>query len=293
MRPTTRLSMLCLAAGALMSACLPEATIKTPDTPTAGVRFINAVPDSAGAYGLDFRFVDIVESNAQFRVAFRNGPSATGSVTASSQVQYKAAQAGSRRFVIFLDDTIQSIASTKLKDSTVNLEAGKNYTFILWGAARAGQMKLRVIDESTIADPGASKVALRVINTSPDPIDVRTYATGGTAPASPTWANVPGLSASSFVTVDTGSYLYNVRAAGGTTNLFNDMTALLGAVATSSAGAAGKLDIAPLPGTRVGGSAITLLVFPAATVGARVPQTAAFLVPAGSFVWDRRPPSPF
>jgi hypothetical protein len=153
-------------------------------------------------------------------------------------------------------------------------------------------MKLRVIDESTIADPG-SKVALRVINAGAGAIDVRMYPTGGTVPASPTWGAVADYAASAFVTADTGSISYNVQPAGGGTSLFADMLALQGAVATSSAGSAGKLDIEPLPGTRVSGSAITLVVYPRSTAGSRTPQTAAFAVPAGAFVWDRRPPRGF
>ncbi len=291
MQRISRLSVLCLVAGAAMSACSPELVTVTPVVPTAGVRFINALPDSAGAFGLDFRFVDIVENSAQFRVPFRNAPTTAGGVTVSIATQYKPAQAGSRRFVIFLNDTIQSIASTKLKDSTLNLVDGKNYTVILWGAARAGQMKLTVIEE-TIADPG-SRVALRVINAGTTPLEVRTYPTGGTVPTAPTWASVGALTASSFVNADTGSISYNVREAGTTTNLFADQVAMLGQVAFSTAGAAGKLDIEPIPGTRIAGSAVTLVVFPRSTAGARTPQTAAFLVPAGSFMWDRRPPRGF
>jgi hypothetical protein len=291
MRRSIRLSVLCLAAGATMSACKPDTVINTPVVPTAGVRFINALPDSAGAFGLDFRFVDIVESNAQFRVPFRNSPTTTAGVTASALTQFKGAQAGSRHFIIFLDDTIQAIASTKLKDSTLTLDAGKNYTVILWGEARAGQMQLKVI-EDTPADPG-SKVALRVINAGSTAIDVRTFATGGTLPAAATWSNVAARSISSFVNADTGSINYNVQPAGGGTALFADMTALLGAAASSSAGAGAKLDIEPLPGTRVAGSAVTLVVFPRSTAGTRTPQTAAFAVPAGAFMWDRRPPRGF
>ena len=287
-----RLSVTCLVAGLAMSACKPETVITTPVTPTAGLRFINAVPDTAGAFGLDFRAVDIVENSSQFRVGFRNSPTTTSGVTASATVQYKPTQAGARRFVIFLDDTIQAIASTKLKDSTLALTDGKNYTAILWGPARTGNMKFKVFEE-VIADPGTTKVGLRVINATDSPIDVRTYPTGGTLPMTPTWSSVAPYSASTFVNADTGSIGYNVQPAGGGAQLFNDMTALLGAVATSSAGGAGKLDIEPLPGTRVAGSAVTLVVYPRSTQGARTPQTAAFQVPAGSFIWDRRPPRGF
>ncbi|MEP6763542.1 MAG: DUF4397 domain-containing protein [Gemmatimonadaceae bacterium] len=277
-----------LAAAIAVAGCSPDdALTVVPFTPTAGVRFINAVPDSSGAYGLDFRFVDIVENSAAFRIGFRNTPTTTSGITASATVQYRPAAAGVRHFSIFLDDSIQSITSTKLKDSTLTLVDGKNYTAILWGEARAGQMKLKVLEE-TIADPG-SQVALRVINAGTTAIDVRTYPTGGTLPATPTWASVPPLSVSTFVNADTGSIQYNVQPAGGGTALFADQTALLGVVAFSTAGAAGKIDIDAVPGTRVSGSAVTLVVYPRSTVGARTPQTAAFLVPGGSFIWDRRP----
>ena len=76
MRRILQLSVLVLAAGA--GACgTPEKIIKTEDIPTAGVRFINAVPDTGA---MDFRFVDIVESNAHFNIAFRNNPVTTGGV---------------------------------------------------------------------------------------------------------------------------------------------------------------------------------------------------------------------
>lgn len=279
MRRFARLQALVLGS-VVFSACALEEVVNTEAIPTAGVRFINAVPDSAGAFGLDFRFVDLVESNAHFRITFRNGPTTASGVTAATQTQFKNARAGSRNFVIFLDDTLQTIASTKLKDTTVTLEAGKNYTAILWGAARLGAMKLTFF-EDVPADPGAN-VALRVINATEAPIDVRQYVQGGTAPATATWANVGALSVSSFVTAAPANIMYNVRAAGAATNLFNDMLAL--------PGQANTVDIEGTPGTTRAGSAVTLIVFPRSTPGARTPQTAAFAVPAGAFVWDRRPP---
>ena len=63
MRRILQLSTLCLAAG-VVSACKPEEVVTTPKQPTAGVRFINAVPDTGATFGLDFRFVDVVENSA-------------------------------------------------------------------------------------------------------------------------------------------------------------------------------------------------------------------------------------
>lgn len=292
MRRISHLSVLCLALGVL-AGCSPEEIIATENIPTAGVRFINAVPDSAGAFGLDFRFVDIVESNAHFRIAFRNNPVSSGGVTASTGIEYKNTRAGARHFRIFLDDTLQTIASTVVRDSTMNVEANHLYTVILWGAGRssgADRMRLSIIDE-TVADPGA-QVALRVINATSAAIDARQYVSGGTAPATPSWANVAPYSASSYIMVPPNRIMYNVQPAGGGTNLFADGLALVGAPAFSSAGALGKLDTDATPGTTVAGSAVSLVVFPRSTVASRTPQTAPFQIPAGSFMWDRRPPRP-
>jgi len=287
MRRIIQLSMLGLAAGAV-AACTPEALVEVEDTPTAGVRFVNAVPDTGAAFGMDFRFVDIVESNSAFRIGFRNNPQTTSGVTGSSQIQYKAAQAGSRHFKIFLDDTLQSIASVVLKDSTVNLEAGHNYTFLLWGNARSSgsdRMRLTVIDEN-VPDPG-NQVALRVINATSGAIDVRQYVATGTVPAAATWGNVAPYTISSYVNVAPSQIRYNVQPAGGGTTLFSDALALIGQPAgTATAGCTVGVDCEALPGTTVPGSAVTLIVFPRSVAGSKA---TSFTTPGGSFMWDRRP----
>jgi hypothetical protein len=292
MQRIVQLSMLCLAAS-VVSACNPEQVIKTDPPHVAGVRFINAVPDSAGAFGLDFRFIDIVESNAQFKVTFRNSPPSSG-IQVSTGIEYKSAKAGSRHFRIFLDDTLQAIASTVVKDSTITLEENHNYTVLLMGSARstgADKMRLVVIDE-TVGDPGA-QVALRVINATGSAIDAREYVQGGTAPAAATWANVPPFGISTYVNVAAGNVMYNVQPAGGGTALFTDLQAPPGTAAGRSCGCTtGNLDLDAIPGTTVAGSAVTLIVFPRSTAGAKTPQTSAFAVPGGSFMWDRRPPRP-
>ena len=123
MRRILHLSVLGLALGVLAGCSTPEELVISENIPTAGVRFINAVPDSAGAFGLDFRFVDIVESNAHFRIAFRNNPVTSGGVTASTGIEYKNARAGQRHFRIFLDDTLQTIASTRSEEHTSELQS--------------------------------------------------------------------------------------------------------------------------------------------------------------------------
>jgi hypothetical protein len=178
MRRILKASILCLAAGVL-NACTPEEIIITDDIPTAGVRFIHAVPDTGA---MDFRPVDIVENSTFYNVGFRG----------TSLLFYKNARAGSRHFRIFLSPDLalsaeqqQAMASTVVKDTTVTLEAGHRYTFILWGFSRTGSspgMRLDVIDDNP-ADPGTA-VALRLVNAAAGlgAIDGRFYVTGGTHP---------------------------------------------------------------------------------------------------------------
>jgi hypothetical protein len=312
MRRIVKLSLLGLAAGA--SACsTPDLVSPTEDLPYAGVRFINAVPDTGAAYGLDFRFVDLLESNAHFRITFRNTPSAnTAPATdVSTAIQYKGAREGSRHFKVFLDDTLSAAAMTVLSDMTVNLVRGHNYTAMLWGNGRSAsttlagsggdKMALSFWEEDvTVTTPG--KVKLRVINTTSGALDVWAY-TGGTAPATATWPNVAGYSRSPYVEVDSATtYTYQVRTAGAGTNLFASRTAMQGQVATCSGRPTNEYtatnpsgcpinqpaDIPSAPGTRVAGSAISGIVFPQSVAGSRA---AFFGAPGLTFTWDLRPPS--
>ena len=70
MRRIFQLSTLGILAG-VASACNPDRVVATQSPPFASVRFINAVPDTGAAFGLDFRFVDIVENSDAFRITFR------------------------------------------------------------------------------------------------------------------------------------------------------------------------------------------------------------------------------
>ncbi len=282
MRRSYKLSVLCLVLGAASACKSPDKIVATEDIPTAGVRFINAVPDTNA---MDFRFVDIVESNAHYKIGFRNGPATSGGVTASAQIEYKNTRAGSRHFRIFLSGTTADIASFVLKDTTVTIEAGKLYTAMMLGSARTGGMKL-VFYEESIPDPG-TQVGLRVINTTGTAIDVRTFAATAMLPAAATWA-VPAYTRSSFVTASPSQVRYNVQPAGGGTVFVPEALALIGTPASSSAGTS-VLDIEALPGTTVAGSAVTAIVFPASVAGSNAAQFAA---PGMSFMWDRRPPRP-
>ena len=291
MRCIIRLSVLCVAVG-VVSACAPEQVVETDEIPTAGVRFINAVPDTGA---MDFRFVDIPENSAHWSISFRNSPVTSACITASTQVQYKPTMAGQRQFRIFTSGTTAAVASTVVKDTVVNLEAGKNYTALLWGNARGGAtpMRLTFFEESP-PDPGA-QVALRAINASGSAIDVSYYPATGAAPGTAIASNLAPLSISSYVTAAPAEIRYHVQPAGGGVVLAEGL-ALTGAAANPNA--PGPFDASP--GTTVAGSAVTAIIFPTAVAGSQAPSfslttgnTAAlsandsgYARQAGSFVGD-------
>jgi hypothetical protein len=298
MRRLVTLSLLGLAAG--LGACsTPDLVHPVDDPQFAGVRFINAVPDSAGAFGIDFRFVDLLESNAQYRVTFRNTPGtfrqATGQPTTnvSTAIQYKGARQGSRHFRVFLDDTLQSAAETILADQTVDLVTQHNYTAMLWGNGRstgANAMKLDFWEESEPA-PADGKVKLRVINATGTAIDGWAFKTGTTKSVAATWAAVAPYTASTYVEVDSGTYDYEIHNAGVGTTLFTNVTSLYGQTPNcdnqSACQTAQQPDIEAAPGTRVSGSAVSGIVFPPSVAGSKAAQFGSAGI---AYVWDRRPP---
>jgi hypothetical protein len=200
MRRILTLSVLCLAVS-VVNACRPDEIIETQAIPSAGVRFIHAVPDTGL---MDFRFVDFPENNVQWQIAFRNTPTlnAAGAngVPASTFVQYKPARAGGgpctsttscqRHFRIFMNPNCSPSAcntvlgAVVVKDTTVTLEPGKLYTALLWGYANptgagrpAGALPMRLtFYEEGVADP-AALVAIRAINATNAAVDVRYYTT--------------------------------------------------------------------------------------------------------------------
>lgn len=267
MRRNLHLSVL-FGAG-LLAACQPETIIKTEDIPTAGVRFINAVPDTGA---VDFRPVDIVENTAFYGVAFRS----------TTQILYKNARAGQRNFRIFMAGTTPEIASKVVKDTTLTLTAGKRYTFILWGYARAGSspgLRLTVLEDDP-ADPG-SQIGLRVVNAASGlgALDGRHYPVGGSVPGSAVWTGVGELTASNYLNAPTGRTMINIQPAGGGTALVN--------TECSQRGIQPTVDLEGVPGTEVAGSVLSAIVVPRSVSGS---QAANFTTPGLICVWDRRPP---
>jgi hypothetical protein len=297
MRRFLELSLLSLAAG-VGSACAPEKFTETEDIPTAGIRFVHAVPDTGV---MDLRPVDIVENSHFYEVTFRS----------TTLLYYKPARAGARHFKVFmgLNTNLRNAltaeqqvthATTVVEDLNVNLEAGKNYTFLIQGNMRTGgtPAKQFVLLEDNPADPGA-QVAMRVVNTTDAAIDVEHYPASGAATGTPQFNDVAALSASAYLNANIGSIRFNVKPGAGGANLFADATALAGAPANGPGGKtcppdpSNFCDRDALPGTTVAGSGVSAFVFPRSAVPAGTAATGFgtnFTTPGIVFVWDRRPP---
>ncbi|HEU4994251.1 MAG TPA: DUF4397 domain-containing protein [Gemmatimonadaceae bacterium] len=277
MRRIIKLSVACAAAGAL-GACTPDTVTETAAVPTAGIRFINAVPDTGA---MDFRFVDIVENSSHWNIGYRNNPSTTAGETNSLGVQFKNAQAGSQRhFKIFFNSTNPAIASIVIKDTTVDLVAGHNYTVLLWGymnptgagrPANAAAMRLNVIDE-TVAVP-AGQVALRVVNATSDlTVDASYFAANAAPPGTSIATGVAPMSISNYVNAPPADtlqpYRVLIQPAGGGGVVYANQIAMKGAwpqiSGTACNPASQKCDLEGLPGTTQAGSAVTAFIFPPA-----------------------------
>lgn len=274
-----------LAAAGILGACEQDKVTETQAIPTAGVRFVNAVPDTGA---MDFRFVDIVENSAHWNIGYRNNPATTAGETNSLGVQFKNAQAGNgRHFKIFFNSTNPAIASIVIKDTTVDLVAGHNYTVLLWGymnptgagrPANAAAMRLNVIDE-TVAVP-AGQVALRVVNATSDlTVDASYFAANAAPPGTSIAAGIGPMSISNYVNAAPADtlqpYRVLVQPAGGGGTVYANQLAMKGSWPQISGTACNpanqKCDLEATPGTTQAGSAVTAFIFPPAVANTTAP----------------------
>jgi hypothetical protein len=210
--------MSCLA---VVTAC-DEDDPTGPDTPPlASVRFINAVADTGA---VDIRAIDQVQwSPVANALAFRTG------------TEHQPAEAKIRRFRVFPTSTNPAVASQIIHDAEVTLTAGSRVTLLLAGSARAGTVRLWVIDDATTPPP-AGQIGVRMVNAGAGVADayVVTAATDP-LPTSPNFTNVGAITGSPYATRATGNAALRVTDAG---------------QRTATASAAGPAAPAPLAGAK-------------------------------------------
>jgi len=261
----SRLVMLCL--GTLSWSACGSDKITTPALPPlAEVRFINGVSDTGA---VDIRPVDQVEfspvaNNLQFRSATPYFPSAVGV----------------RQFRVFLTSTNIVVTSKIMLDALVTFTADSRMTLLLTGSARAGTLRLWVINDAT-QPPPSGQIGVRMINAATG--QVNGYVVADPAdplPGSPTFAGVLPLAPSSYLNRATGAAALKVTDAGSST------------VSASTAGPEAPATLPgefPAAGVNSAGTMFSAYFFPASVAGSAAPQTPAFLAPVIIWFVDRNP----
>jgi len=205
----SRFVMLCVSTVAL-SACGKDEVTSPTLPPLSEVRFINAVSDTGG---VDIHAIDIVNlSPVANNLAYRAG------------TQYFPTKAGVRHFRVFPASTDINVTSQIMADASVTLPENARLTLLLTGSARAGTVRLWVIDDSTDPPP-SGQVGVRLVNaatgvvngylvnTPSDPLPgTQTYSGLNTLAQSPYVSRASGPAA--VMVSDVGSTTVNASEAG-------------------------------------------------------------------------------
>jgi len=270
----SRFAVLGVAVSAMVGCSEPSDGPTTPNIPPlAYVRYINAVPDTLGT---TVRFIDQVDyspiswANVQFR--------------GLGQGNYQPTEAKARKFRVFTYSADVSTAGNTniLVDTTITFEAGKYYTLLHLGYARAGstpKQRIVVITDALPATPAG--IAFRAIHAGLDVGNVDIYATPTTTDAitgAPLLANVSLNTVSAYLARATGAFAARVTAPGSTTAVIS---------AAAPAGTAGSSSVDPLGGATIAGSIITAIAFPATPANS---AGARFTTPGVVYFIDKQPP---
>lgn len=273
----SRFAVLGLAVTTMVGCSEPSDAPTTPNIPPlAYVRYINAVPDTLNT---TVRFIDQVEYSP---MTFVNVP-----FRGLGQGNYQPTAAGARKFRVFTADAVNftTAGNTQiLVDTTITFEAGKYYTLLHSGFARAGSSPRQrvVVLNDVFPTVTSSNIALRAIHQAfgVGAVDLHAAATTTAALSSATRLvpNFAEAAVSPYVTAAVGPLAAAVTAPGGTTALV---------AAAAPAGTAGTTSADPIGGSTVGGSVITAIAYPASAANSAGTRFAA----AGIVYYiDKQPP---
>ena len=276
-----RPSLLLVLGAALLSAACDDDTGVTNSSrpPLAGVRFVNALPDT---FDVDIRYIDQVDwSPHANKLGFRAGTA------------HQATEAGTRHIRVFAqpgpgaNGADPAVVSQILLDTTITFEVDRRYTLLLTGSARANTERF-VLFEDNPPDIAATQVAVKVVNAGyTGNVDAFLTTAANTAiSGAPATGGVAPLAASAYVVRDTGTFAAVRFANAGTTTAVASLAGPAGTVGTNL--------INPEAGVRVGGTALTAFVFPASapvTAGTRTPANTTFTTPGVLWLVDKLPPN--
>lgn len=262
--------LLCAAPLLAVTACdVDGITDNGPPAPRAMIRFANVGVDMGT---VDFTFVDKVE----------NLPSLKGVAVRTHSGMYQGTMPGNRPVRIFPTSNNVDTTQTRLVDESLSLTENTRYTLLYAGRAAAGApaaeaKRMVVLTDPAAPTPPANQIAIKVLHAALGTGNVDVYAVAVDSVKAPTPANfatnnagvvrnVGYMTQSDYVNFPVAAsgklYRFVVTAAGSTTALFAGTPDNPGAASTN-------VNVGPLPGYRISGSVMTIVVAPGTTPGTR------------------------
>lgn len=262
----------CLA-GAALAACNDDDVTTAIRPPLAGVRYINALPDTGT---VDIRMIDQLQYSA-------NTVAGGGGLIFRDGTEYFPVEAKARKIRVFsFQNTSLTTVQAILVDTTITFEANKKYTLLLTGLARNRTARFRVI-EDVPPSVATGSIAVRTYNAGAGAMDAYLVASTTTALAgAPTFAGVADLSASTYNIRTAGAFAVRVAMPGSTTAV---------ASVQAATGTVGTATVNPIAGAAVPGTVFSAYVFPRTVAGSGAPQAAAFQTAGVQLFVDQLPPN--
>lgn len=278
-----RIGLACALGVALVGCEKTKQGVLQPQAPLAGLRYVNLVNDTGA---VDFRIVNFIgDAPVAGAAAFRTGGQPYGVATNFLPPHWPVEANRDVEVRVFMNGLDPAVASQVVFDTTMRFTPNVNYTFYLYGSARASGVHAYVSVDTLTAAPAG--VAFRVINlggATVGPVDVDIVDQTATAPLAGTanFANVAAGAKTNYTNFTVSGTLMAVASAPGTRDPFLF-------TANAPAGTVGTSTLNPIAGTAVAGTAISAVVVPASVAGSTAPQTAAYQIPAIIFLIDRKP----
>ena len=174
-----------------------------------------------------------------------------------------------------------------LYDTTITFKQGWNYSFILYGSARAKALHSLVTVDTTMALPADNGVWVRTINVATDTTGLGPSVDAFVTNYHNTPAGAPNLAASTY-----GKVSAYVRVGVDSLGAFLTRTGTTTPVVASANfnfGVPGDAVTDPIPGSLIKNTAFSIVVLPRSTPGAGVPVN--YANPGVFILIDQPPPT--
>jgi hypothetical protein len=262
-----RIGLACAVSVALVACSKTEQGVLQPQPPLAGLRYVNLVNDTGA---VDFRIVNFIgDAPSAGAASFRTGGQPNGIATNFLPPHFPVEAGRDVEVRVFMNGLDPAVSSTVVFDTTMRFTANVNYTFFLYGSARASAVHAMVSADTLPSAPAG--IAIRVIHlggAAVGNVDLDITPRTATAPlaGTATFANVAPGAVTAYAAMAVNAALKGVLSAPATRSPFLVTT-------WAPAGTVGTATSNPVAGTAVAGTAITAVIVPASAAGSPAPQT--------------------